>query len=99
MTPHERYQRGIDLAGEIKQADALCEECERAEAEALRAYETAKMATLRQQEVRVLKYQEASKLALESYDHFMAMVPGESAAPDVTPCPNGESRLADSNSE
>lgn len=75
MTPHERYQRGIDLVGEIKQAEGLVEECRRAETIALQAYRLAQQATERQVEVRQAKYDEARKLADESRQHFLAMIP------------------------
>lgn len=86
MTPHERYQRGIDLAGEIKQADALVAECEHAVLAASKALDLANAAYDKQIEAREAKYAEARTLAQEAADHFYAMVPGSVLTPN-TPTP------------
>ena len=79
MTPHDRYQRRIDLAGEIKQADELVNEC-RNDVEAKRkALELAEQALLRQVGLRADKHDEARRLAKEAHDDFMSLVPEDGA--------------------
>jgi len=77
MTPHDRYQRRIDLAGEIKQADELVNEC-RNDVEAKRkALELAEQALTRQLGLRADKLDEARRLAKEAHDDFMSLVPDD----------------------
>lgn len=75
MTPHDRYQRRIDLAGEIKQADELVHEC-RVDVEAKqKALALAEQALKRQIDLRGEKHDEARRLAKEAHDDFMSLVP------------------------
>ncbi len=75
MTPHDRYQRRIDLAGEIKQADELVHEC-RVDVEAKqKALALAEQALKRQLDLRGEKHDEARRLAKEAHDDFMSLVP------------------------
>lgn len=82
MTPHDRYQRRIDLAGEIKQADELVNEC-RNDVEAKRkALELAEQALSKQIGLRADKHDEARRLAKEAHDDFMSLVPEANGAGD-----------------
>lgn len=75
MTPHDRYQRLIDLRGEIKQADDLVAECQKAEGDKLKALQMASEATIKQRQKRHELHEEARRLAKEASDDFLALIP------------------------
>ena len=81
MTPHDRYQRLIDLRGEIKQADDLVAECQKAEGDKLKALQMASEATIKQRQKRHELHEEARRLAKEASDDFLALIPAGDPSP------------------
>lgn len=77
MTPHDRYQRRMDLAGEIKQADDLVAECRRDVDAKLAALTLANTALEKQLLARAAKHDEARLLAKEASDDFLSLVPAQ----------------------
>lgn len=85
MTPHDRYQRLIDLKGEIKQADDLVAECERSEGDKLKALQLASEAAIKQRQSRAELYEEARRLAKEASEDFLSLVPNGPSPSDPPP--------------